>query len=106
MSEEIDMTKTEKMVEKGFKELYDKKKQKRETAFADGVRFANLQMWYILKEQENEIERLNNVINKIQKYCKENQIIDRLELLCIVKEHEIDRLYDKIQELKGDSSNE
>ena len=57
-------------------------------------------------EQENrkldlEIERLNNIINELEKYINEEYIYDELGM----KIFDASELQDKLQELKGDDNN-
>lgn len=55
-----------------------------------------------LEEKEKEIERLNNIINELEKYINEEYIYDELGM----KIFDASKLQDKLQELKGDGSNE
>ena len=57
-------------------------------------RFANIEM-------KKEIERLNNIINEIEKYINENYVYDEVGM----KIFDASKLQDKLQELKGDESN-
>ena len=54
------------------------------------------------EERDKEIERLNNIINELEKYCKEMAHIEENELIAMndFEEVYIDVL-DKIKELKG-----
>lgn len=54
------------------------------------------------EEKDREIERLNNIINELEKYCKEMAHIEENELIAMndFEEVYIDVL-DKIKELKG-----
>ena len=49
-----------------------------------------------------EIERLNNIINKLERYINEEYIYDELGM----KMFDASTLQDKLQELKGSDSNE
>ena len=53
-------------------------------------------------DKKQEIERLNNIINELEKYCKEMAHIEENELIAMndFEEVYIDVL-DKIKELKG-----
>ena len=51
---------------------------------------------YIKKDKE--IERLNNIINELEKYINENYIYDELGM----KIFDASELQDKLQELKGE----
>ena len=48
-------------------------------------------------EQKEEIERLNNIINKLERYINEEYIYDELGM----KIFDASTLQDKLQELKG-----
>lgn len=50
---------------------------------------------------EQEIERLNNIINELEKYINEEYIYDELGM----KIFDASELQDKLQELKGSDSN-
>ena len=50
-----------------------------------------------LDEREQEIERLNNIINELEKYINEEYIYDELGM----KIFDASELQDKLQELKG-----
>ena len=50
-----------------------------------------------LDEREQEIERLNYIINELEKYINENYIYDELGM----KIFDASTLQDKLQELKG-----
>ena len=71
----------------------------------------------LLKEKDKEIERLNNIINELEKWLNEEQVIYRDYLIRTPKfdsdygaNHltlsNLTNVLDKLQELKGDSSNE
>ena len=56
------------------------------------------------KERKQEIERLNNIINELEKYIKyinENYIYDEVGMKIFV----VSTLQDKLQELKGSNNN-
>ena len=53
-------------------------------------------------KQNEEIERLNNIINELERYINEEYIYDELGM----KIFDASKLQDKLQELKGSSSNE
>lgn len=53
-------------------------------------------------KKDKEIERLNNIINELERYIKEEYIYDDIGM----KIFDASKLQDKLQELKGDSSNE
>ena len=53
-------------------------------------------------ELDKEIERLNNIINELEKYIKESCWKDSWGVDTIY----VNALLNKLQELKGDSSNE
>lgn len=55
-----------------------------------------------LKEKDKEIERLNNIINELEKYINEEYIYDELGM----KMFDASTLQDKLQELKRGESNE
>ena len=48
--------------------------------------------------QDKEIERLNNIINELEKYINENYVYDEVGM----KIFDASVLQDKLQELKGD----
>ena len=50
-----------------------------------------------IQEKDKEIERLNNIINEIEKYINEEYIYDELGM----KIFDASKLQDKLQELKG-----
>ena len=50
---------------------------------------------------EQEIERLNNIINELERYINEEYIYDELGM----KIFDASKLQDKLQELKGSDSN-
>lgn len=58
-------------------------------------------IWKRLKEKDKEIERLNNIINELEKYLNE-QIQKSWE----IEEQCYEDIESKLQELKGDGSNE
>lgn len=49
------------------------------------------------KERKQEIERLNNIINELERYINEEYIYDELGM----KIFDVSKLQDKLQELKG-----
>ena len=51
----------------------------------------------IYDEKDKEIERLNNIINELEKYINEEYIYDELGM----KIFDASKLQDKLQELKG-----
>lgn len=51
----------------------------------------------VICRQYKEIERLNNIINELEKYIRTE--VDYIEFV-------VDPILDKLQELKGDDSNE
>ena len=51
-------------------------------------------------ELKEEIERLNNIINKLEKYINEEYAYDELGM----KIFDASKLQDKLQELKGESN--
>lgn len=54
----------------------------------------------ILCERNNEVDRLNNIINELEKYCEENSKLDH---------GSYDRygdVLDKLKELKGDNKDD
>ena len=51
----------------------------------------------MLKKQDKEIERLNNIINELERYINEEYIYDELGM----KIFDASKLQDKLQELKG-----
>ena len=56
-----------------------------------------------IEEKSKEIERLNNIINELEKYIKyinENYIYDEVGMKIFV----VSTLQDKLQELKGSES--
>ena len=53
-------------------------------------------------KKDKEIERLNNIINELERYIKEEYIYDDIGM----KIFDASKLQDKLKELKGDSSNE
>lgn len=57
-------------------------------------------MWCNEKAKD-EIKRLNNIINELEKYINEEYIYDELGM----KIFDASELQDKLQELKGDGSN-
>jgi len=50
-----------------------------------------------IEEKDKEIERLNNIINELEKYINEEYIYDELGM----KIFDASELQDKLQELKG-----
>lgn len=67
---------------------------------------------YLIEEQNKEIERLNNIINELEKYFEE-RVSKSVLKGCSYEQTYITGKWDaynnslnKIQELKGDSSNE
>ena len=62
----------------------------------------NLEEGCTIYDVEDKIERLNNIINELEKYCKEMAHIEENELIAMndFEEVYIDVL-DKIKELKG-----
>lgn len=56
-----------------------------------------------LEQKDREIKRLNNTINELEKWIEKNKQWQIFSEKCIVWE---DKLTEKINELKGDSSNE
>ena len=59
----------------------------------------------IINNQRKEIERLNNIINELEKYIKNNKVA-----IGIKKDSNyaipVEYVLDKLQELKGSESNE
>ena len=53
----------------------------------------------LLFKKEEDIERLEDTISKIKKYCRKNKIIDKSELQCIIRVDEVERQCDKIKDL-------
>ena len=51
-----------------------------------------------IKKKDKEIERLNNIINELEKYLKEQKEIWVNDVF--------DEVFNKLQELKGSSNNE
>lgn len=51
----------------------------------------------LIKVYEQEIERLNNIINELERYINEEYIYDELGM----KIFDASKLQDKLQELKG-----
>lgn len=51
----------------------------------------------VLSKQNQEIERLNNIINELERYINEEYIYDELGM----KIFDASKLQDKLQELKG-----
>lgn len=51
-------------------------------------------------DMKNEIERLNNIINKLERYINEEYIYDELGM----KIFDASTLQDKLQELKGENN--
>lgn len=54
----------------------------------------------IIEEKDKEIERLNNIINELEKYINEEYIYDELGM----KIFDASKLQDKLQELKMNMS--
>ena len=68
---------------------------------ADLDRFNDFMVEYkkeVAKDYEEEIERLNNIINELERYINEEYIYDELGM----KIFDASKLQDKLQELKGD----
>ena len=59
-------------------------------------------------EQSKEIERLNNIINELEKYIEESYKYNSkcLSTIFEARAFEDNKILDKLQELKGDGSNE
>ena len=55
----------------------------------------------LIEQQRKEIERLNNIINELERYIKEEYIYDELGM----KIFDASKLQDKLQELKGSDKN-
>ena len=56
-----------------------------------------------LEEKDKEIERLNNIINKLENYIIENSFGSPLHNCSVIETYKI---LDKLQELKGSDKNE
>ena len=61
-----------------------------------------IKMTEMCVEKDKEIERLNNIINGLERYINEEYIYDELGM----KIFDASKLQDKLQELKGSISNE
>ena len=75
-------------------------------SFIDFTNMSEEKKYNLLNEKDKEIERLNNIINELEKWLKEKQ-----DLTCgcgITPEYiyAYENCLEKLQELKGDSSNE
>ena len=55
----------------------------------------------LIEQQRKEIERLNNIINELERYINEEYIYDELGM----KIFDASKLQDKLQELKGSDKN-
>ena len=62
----------------------------------------------IIEEQHKEIERLNNIINELEKWLNDLTILktDKFGEVRFYDMVKIQAILDKLNELKGDSSNE
>lgn len=56
-----------------------------------------LELFKMCNEKDKEIERLNNIINELERYINEEYIYDEVGM----KIFDVSKLQDKLQELKG-----
>ena len=66
-------------------------------SFIEFVNMSDEEKYKLLNSKDYEIERLNNIINEIEKYINEEYIYDELGM----KIFDASELQDKLQELKG-----
>ena len=64
--------------------------------------YACMQYEKLVIHLQKEIERLNNIINELEKYINENYVYDEVGM----KIFDASVLQDKLQELKGSDSDE
>lgn len=68
------------------------------TEFLDQLKDSVHDLYDENKELKKEIERLNNIINELEKYVIENSFGSPLHNTCVI---ELSKVLDKIKELKG-----